>query len=160
MKQVLIAGFGNIYRRDDGAGPAVVNSLREHLERSPLGTLDDGFDDLGHSVDTVVLHQLVPEFADTIADYDLLILVDAHVGVIPEALREVRLQAMYEMPLVPHHFRPETVLALVQQIHGHAPTCILLSLRGHDFDFGEGLSDETAALIPTAVARILEWVEQ
>ena len=31
----------------------------------------------------------------------------------------------------------------------------MLSLRGHDFDFGEGLSPETAALVPLAVERVL-----
>ncbi len=155
-KHTLVAGFGNAYRRDDGAGRAVVNALRARLDRPQLGDLDDGFDDLGHTVDTIVLHQLVPELAETVADYDLVIFVDAHVGTIPDAVHETELENVYRAPLVAHQFHPSTVLALAYQMHGRAPRGIVLSLRGYDFDFGEGLSSQTADLVPTAVARILD----
>ncbi len=152
--RTLVAGFGNQFRRDDGLGPAVVNALRARLGRPPLDPLDDGFDDLGHAVDTIVLHQLVPELAETVADYDLLIFVDAHVGNLPEDLRVEHLNEGYQIPFVSHQFHPSTVLALARQMHGHAPVGVLLSLRGSDFDFGEGLSEQAAALVPQAVVRI------
>jgi len=153
-KRTLVAGFGNIFRRDDGVGPVVVNALRMQLGRAPLDPLDDGFDDLGHEVDTIVLHQLVPELAEVVKDYALLIFVDAHVGNLPEEVREERLDAAYTQPFVSHQFHPSTVLALAQQLYGHAPQAVLLSLRGYDFDFGEGLSPETAALVAPAVERM------
>jgi hydrogenase maturation protease len=153
--RTLVCGFGNPYRRDDGVGRAVVNALCERLGRLPLDALDDGLDDLGHAVDTAVLHQLTPELAETLADYDLVIFVDAHMGNVPEDIREERLEAAHRTPFVYHQTHPATVLALAQQMHGQAPAGILLSLRGHDFDFGEGLSPETAALVPRAVERII-----
>lgn len=158
--RVLVAGFGNVYRRDDGVGPAVVNGLRVALGLPPLGPLDDGFDALGAAVDTVVLHQLVPELAELVADYDLLIFVDAHVGNLPEDIREEALESTYTQPFVSHQLHPSTVLALAQQLYGRAPRAVLLSLRGHDFDFGEGLSEETAALVPRAVARMAALCEE
>lgn len=157
-ERTLVAGFGNAYRRDDGVGRVVVNALREQLGRPPLDIMDDGFEDLGHAVDTVVLHQLVPELAETLADYDLVIFVDAHVGTVPVLIHEERLAVSYRTPFVSHQCHPSTVLALTRQMHGHAPEAVLLSLRGYDFDFGEGLSDETAALVPDAVARIMTLV--
>lgn len=160
MKRTLIAGFGNCFRRDDGLGPAVVNAVRDHIGKAPLQPLDDGFDDLGSPVDTIVLHQLVPELAETVKDYDLLIFVDAHVGTIPEAIREERLHAGFQAPLVSHQFRPATVLALSQQMYGHAPTAVLLSLRGYDFDFGEGLSSRAEPNIVLAVDRILALIDE
>ena len=160
MKRTLIAGFGNVYRRDDGLGPAVVNAVRMRLGRPTLDTLDDGFDDLGHKVDTIVLHQLVPELAETIKDYNLLIFVDAHVGTIPEIMREERINAGFEAPLVSHQFRPSTVLALSQQMYGCAPAAILLSLRGYDFDFGEGLSSQAVDLVVPAADRIFTLIEE
>lgn len=159
VKRTLIAGFGNQFRRDDGLGPAVVNGLRKHLDRPAIDPLDDGFDDLGHAIDTIVLHQLVPELAETVADYDLLIFVDAHVGSIPELMHEERLDIAYHTPFVSHQFHPSTVLALAQQIYGRAPQTVLLSLRGYDFDFGEGLSAEAHTLIEPAVKRICELIE-
>jgi hydrogenase maturation protease len=153
--RVLVAGFGNAYRRDDGVGRVVVNRVRERVGRPPLDIMDDGFEDLGHAVDTVVLHQLVPELAETLAEYDLVIFVDAHVGAVEAPIHEERLAVSYRTPFVSHQCHPSTVLALTQQMHGRAPEAVLLSLRGHDFDFGEGLSERTVALVPEAVARIM-----
>jgi len=155
LGRTLVAGFGNVYRRDDGAAWAVVNALRERLGRPPLGLLEDGFDDLGHTLDTVVLHQLVPELAETLADYELVVFLDAHVQELADPLREEWLTPAYRMAFVSHQTHPATVLALAQQMHGRAPRAVLLSLRGHDFDFGAGLSSRTAALVPHAVERIL-----
>jgi hydrogenase maturation protease len=152
----LVAGFGNLYRRDDGVARVVVNALRERLGRPPLDPMDDGFGDLGHSIDSVVLHQLVPELSEELKDYELVIFVDAHVDAIPEPLHEERLEVAYRTPFVYHQTHPSTVLALTQQLHGRAPEAVLISLLGHDFDFGEGLSEETAALVEPAVERILE----
>lgn len=156
MKHTLVAGFGNTYRRDDGVGLAVVNAVRKRLGRTHLEPLDDGFDDLGHKIDTIVLHQMVPELAETVANYELVIFVDAHVATLPEPIHEEHMEVTYRTPFVSHQFHPSTVLALAKQMYGEAPDAVLISLLGHDFDFGEGLSDETAALVPEAADRILE----
>jgi hydrogenase maturation protease len=159
MRRTLVAGFGNIYRRDDGAARAVVDVLRRRLGRPALTSEEDGFDDRGHEIDTVLLHQLVPELATDVADYDLVIFIDAHVGSLPEDLREEALEACYKPATVSHQLHPCTVLALAHELHQRAPQGVLLSLRGHDFDFGEGLSAETAAIVPGAVERILHLAQ-
>ncbi|MCL0097846.1 hypothetical protein M1O19_04930 [Dehalococcoidia bacterium] len=133
----------------------MINSVRERLGRPPLDAEDDGFDDLGHEIDTILLHQLVPDMAEMIAGYDLVIFVDAHVGIIPELLREEEVIARCETTIVPHQLHPRTVLALAHQLYGGRARGVLLSIRGHDFDFGEGLSTQTAALVPAAVNRVL-----
>ncbi len=161
LKRTLVAAFGNVYRRDDGAGRAVVNALREQLGRPPLDLMDDGFDDLGHRVDTVVLHQLAPELAETVANYDLVIMVDAHVASLPEPLHQERIAAQYQAPtFVSHLTAPGTILKLAHEMHGRAPDGELLSLRGHDFSFGEGLSPQTAAWVPLAVERVQALIEE
>lgn len=159
MRRALVAGFGNVFRRDDGVGPVVVNALRRRVGREALDPLDDGFEDLGHPIDTVVLHQLVPELAETVAGYELLVFVDAHVGNLPEEIRAEHLAVAFETPFVSHQFHPSSVLALAEQLQGHAPDAYLISIRGHDFDFGEGLSPKTQALVAPAVERILALIE-
>ncbi len=160
QKNILIAGFGNAFRRDDGVARGVVNALRARLDRPPMGPLDDGFNDLGHRVDTVLLHQLVPELAETLADYDLVIFVDAHVDTILAPIHEEPIASTFKTPFVSHQMHPSTVLSLTLQIYDHAPDAMLLSLLGHDFDFGEGLSEATATLVPHAVARLVEIIER
>jgi len=157
--RTLVAGFGNLYRRDDGVARFIANALLERLGREPLDALDDGFEDLGHPVDVVVLHQLVPELAETVKDYAEVIFVDAHVNTNDtEPIHEEHLGVSYRTPFVYHQTHPSTILALAQQMYGEAPEAVLLSIRGHDFDFGEGLSPETAALVEPAVERILARV--
>ncbi len=157
--RTLVVGFGTLYRRDDGVARFVANALRERLGRAPLDALDDGFEALGHPVDVVMLHQLVPELAETVEDYVLVIFVDAHVDTtMPEPLREERLEVTYRTPFVYHQTHPSTVLALTQQMYDVTPEAVLLSILGRDFDFGEGLSPETAALVEPAVERILSHV--
>ena len=160
MKRTLIAGFGNTFRSDDGVARVAINAVRERLERPPLGLLDDGFDDLGHTVDTVVLHQMVPELSETVADYDQVIFVDAHMDTIPAEIHEEQIEVTYRTPFVAHQFHPSTVLALAQQRYGRAPQAVLLSILGHDFSFGEELSAETMALIPAASERILQLIRE
>jgi hydrogenase maturation protease len=162
VKKALVIGFGNIYRRDDGVGFAVLNALRERLGRPPLGVDEDGYDSLqSHDeVGTLLLHQLVPELAGDIAAYDLIVFVDAHVGHVPELIYEEGLTACYKPATVSHTLHPCTLLAMVQEIFGRQPQGVLLSIRGYDFEFGEGLSDRTAALVPEAVERIWALVTE
>jgi hydrogenase maturation protease len=157
VKRTLVCGFGNLYRRDDGIGRAVVNRVREQLGHAPLNPMDDGFNELGRPVDTVVLHQLVPELAELVADYDLVIFVDAHVADLSQSLREERITPAYRSTsFVSHQTRPATVLELAEKMYGRAPQAVLLSLPGYDFDFGEGLSAETRSLVPSAVNHIIK----
>jgi hydrogenase maturation protease len=140
----LIIGYGNPSRRDDGVGLAVINGLRQWLGQAPLDEGDDGYSELGGAIDTLFLQQLMPELAETLADYDRVWFVDAHLGVYPELVRRTALAAHYGLASVSHHLGPETLLALAQQIYGQAPAGELISIRGFDFDFGNELSPQTA----------------
>jgi hydrogenase maturation protease len=155
VKKTLVIGFGNVHRRDDGVGLVVINSVRERLGRPLLEAEDDGFNDLGGEINTLYLYQLVPELAEIIAPYALVIFLDAHMGTIPDLIREEELVASYDSTIVPHQLHPRTVLALAHHLYGGQARGVLLSIRGHDFDFGEGLSTQTAALVAPAVTRVL-----
>jgi hydrogenase maturation protease len=154
-----VIGFGNPYRRDDGVGPAVVNALRSARGQPILGPLDDGLEELGGEVDSIVVHQLVPEFAQLLGPYDLAIFVDAHLGDGTEPLQEAPITPSLQMSSVSHLLHPGTLLELARRLHGRAPEGVLLSLKGSDFDFGDGLSPETARLVPRALLRIWALIE-
>ncbi len=142
--RTLIIGYGNPSRRDDGVGLAVVNGLRQGLGQTPLVEGDDGYAELGGPIDTLFLQQLMPELAETLAEYERVWFVDAHLGVYPELVRRIALAPHYDLASVSHHVAPQTLLALAQQFYGHAPAGELISIRGFDFDFGEEFSAATA----------------
>jgi hydrogenase maturation protease len=144
--RTLIIGYGNPSRRDDGVGLAVVNGLRQRLGQRSLEEGDDGFNELGGSaVGTLFLEQLIPELAETLAAYDRVWFVDAHLGVYPDLVRRTPLAPGLDPAMVAHQIKPDTLLALAAQFYGHAPDAELISIRGFDFDFGEELSEATAA---------------
>ena len=70
-------------------------------------------------------------------------------------IHEEELVASYETTVVPHQLHPRTLLTLARELYGGHTRGVLLSIKGHDFDFGEGLSAKTAALVPEAVTRAL-----
>lgn len=157
MKRILVCGFGSPYRHDDGVGRAVVNEVRGQLEQAPLDSSGNKFIDPERSIDAVVLDQLVPEIAEIVVKYDLVIFVDAHVAAPSELLREECVASAYRPATsFSHQTHPAIVLELARKVYGYAPQAVMLSLRDHDFDSDEGLSLETAALVPLAVERILE----
>jgi len=156
-QRTLIVGFGNVSRRDDGVGHYVVNALRRRLGLSTLAVDDSGMDKLGERVDSVLMHQLTVDFAEVIAQYDWVIFVDAHLGTDSRDLQVVRLEPCIKGGSVTlHHLPPGTLLALAQALYGKAPGATLVSIKGEDFDFGEGLSPRTQRWADEAADRIWE----
>ena len=153
--RTLVIGYGNPYRRDDGVAFHVVNDLRQRLGAPPLQPDEDGLDDLGRGVDTIMLHQLLPETAPLFADYATAIFVDAHIGAIAEDVRVISVQEEYGFQAVTHHMSPGMLLALARAANGKAPAGYLVSIRGYDFDFGLEISKGCKVNANSAVQKIL-----
>jgi len=158
MKRVLVIGYGNPYRRDDGVALVVVNRLRTLQRRPLLKEGMDGLEELGEELDTILLQQLTPELAEIIVQYEEVIFVDAHMGECRELLREVALKPTARPAIVSHHLHPEALLALAEALWGRAPQARLLSIRGYDFDFGTELSPQTQEGSKRVVARICKAI--
>ena len=155
-KRSLIIGYGNVYCRDDGVAFYVINNLRKSLGLRDLQPDEDGLDGLGHPLDTVLLHQLVPETIPIVTQYQIVIFVDAHQGTIPEDVRVVRVKEELGFHAVTHHMSPGMLLAMARQTHQVAPEAYLVSVKGDDFDFGLGLSEHCKLRADIALQKILE----
>ncbi|MGI6368033.1 MAG: hydrogenase maturation protease [Anaerolineae bacterium] len=160
-QSLLIVGYGNDSRRDDGVAAHILVRL---LERLGLGEDEIGGDDEldpEPGLKVLFLHQLAPELAELAAEYETVVFVDAHV---PEAgwdpLSWQSVESAVEGGMVGHHLRPGTVIALADQLYGQKPQAYLLSVQGHDFDFGWTLSPETEALAERAVDKLLQLVAE
>lgn len=153
-ERALVIGFGNPTRQDDAAGYVIINKLNERLG---LPLLDEGtYDDLemDRPVATLWLQQLMPELADTIATYDLVVFVDAHTGAYKDELRTEVIAPAYHSSFVSHHMKPSTLLAFARDVYHHAPRGILYSVRGYDFDFGTELSARTMELVDQVLDQV------
>ena len=147
MRTILIIGYGNPGRRDDGLGPG----LAERIERMGIP---------GVTVDSD--YQLTVEDAEAVARHEVVIFADASVrGTEPFFFRRVAPRAAPGFSS--HGVEPEEVLALAETLFGARPEAYVLGMRGCEFDvFGEGLSTRAAANLDQAVtfiARVLRGGE-
>lgn len=156
----LIIGYGNVSRRDDGVALHILRRLRARLGLPPDDLIEPG-ESAGAALAMVCVHQLVPELAETLISYDTVVFVDAHVkGAGWDPLHWQEVEPAYRSGMVSHHLKPAALLALNRSLYGRSPTGYLLSVLGHDFDFGEELSPETNELAEQAVERLLGFLER
>ena len=160
MTKILIIGYGNPDREDDGVAWHILQALAEALDR-PAPTLEnDGLDRLGQSPDLVFVLQLTPELSEIFAQYDYVCFIDAHTGAYEEDVRFEQLEAAFQASPFTHHMTPQTCLVLAQTLYGRAPEGVVVSVRGYAFGFSRELSPATAALAEEASIRIKSWLDR
>ena len=135
--KVLVLGYGNPGRLDDGLGPAFV----ERLEAMALpGVMLDAD------------YQLTVEDAVELANCDVVVFVDADVkGAEPFYCRAVE-SGDDTISFSTHHVTPEAVVGLATEMFGAAPEAYVIGIRGYAFDeFGQRLSAKAQANLDAAV---------
>ena len=117
--RVLLIGYGNPGRGDDGLGPAFAN----------------GMEAMGFSGVTVESdYQLTIEDAVTIADFDVVVFADADKSSAePFYLYEIK-PDMDLSSISSHLVTPQEVLGLAMELFGAHAKGYILGIRGYDFD--------------------------
>ncbi len=142
MKNVLIVGYGNPLRGDDGVGIAAVEMLRDLGAHSA-------------SVRFKALHQLTPELAADLAEVDLAIFIDAACdNVQGEVVHRKVVPARSSPDAFSHHLTPEVLLGLTERLYGTCPEAILFSVGAASFEYGEGLSEPVRAALPALIEEV------
>ena len=160
MVKVLIIGYGNPDREDDGVAWHILQGVAKRLGR-PAPDLDTGgLDQLGQSPDLLFVLQLTPELSELIADYDFVCFIDAHTGAYPEDLRFDSINAEFQTSPFTHHMTPQTCLTLAKTVYGRMPQASVVSVRGHRFGFSQALSTQTALLAEEASERVTSWLNE
>jgi hydrogenase maturation protease len=154
--KALLIGYGNVYCHDDGVAFYVINTLRRRWGRRELLPDEDGLDELGYEVDSIMLHQLIPEIIPVVGHYQKVVFIDAHTGTIPEEVRTIQVVEERRFHAVTHHMSPGLVLAMAREENGKPSSASLVSVRGEDFDFGLGLSDRCRQNAETAIQRLFD----
>ena len=137
--KILVIGYGNDSRNDDGVGWFVV----EQLQR--LGLPD---------VDFETAHQLEVDFAETVLDYELVVFVDAAIPESQQAWWRADVDAGFQSHAAAHFLTPADVLGLSRTLYGRDPRGVLFSIRGHDFNFGMTLTPATEQSAHEVVRQI------
>jgi hydrogenase maturation protease len=156
---ILIVGYGNVDRQDDGVAWHVLFGIAERIGYPTPASTEDGFNPLGQEIDLCYVLQLVPEMSADLAKYDQVCFVDAHTGNIEEDLQIIELQPGFQASPLTHHLTPESLLAFSDALYHKVPRAILVSIRGYEFEFERTLSPQTSATALKAVEYISQWIQ-
>lgn len=149
--RLLIIGYGNSLRRDDGAGLVLAQRLADLWQAQ------------GHAVRLLLTHQLMPEMALDLAEEDVggVLFVDASV----ESRTEVALLPVEneqsasgsdQRTGLNHHVDSAMLLAYADGLYGRRPAAWLLPVPAVDLAHGEGLSSTTTAFLDAVLAQAAE----
>ena len=158
MKKLLIIGYGNPDREDDGVAWHIQHALIQKLGLPAPDSYEDEFPQV-EQIDFSFYLQLTPEMAEEIAAYEYICFLDAHTGNIPEEVRLIDVKSDFQRSPFTHHLTPQSLISICETLYGRKPEAALLSVRGYQFLFSRQLSNETAALVPQAVELIWEWLQ-
>lgn len=158
MKKLLILGYGNPDREDDGVAWHILRALTIKVGLTSPDSYEDEFPESAQ-IDFAFHLQLTPEMAEEIANYKYVCFIDAHTGDIPKPVRLISVESEFQHSPFTHHLTPQSLLSMCDTIYGKKPDAALVSVLGHRFLFSRGLSEETARLVPQAVELLWGWMK-
>lgn len=136
--RILVLGYGNPGRQDDGLGPAAAAGING-LGWPNITAYDN--------------YQLNIEDALDVAEHDIVWFVDsAKAGPSPYDVRD--LSAAPSIEFTSHIMRPEAILAIARQYYGKSPQAFLLAIRGYQFEFVEELTTGAVENLRVALSML------
>jgi len=140
MARILIIGYGNPLRSDDGLGWRAATELSRKLS--------------GEDSDILSCHQLTPELAAPVSTAEVVFFIDAAQNGEPGDIRCNTVVPETWNPRFSHDLSPGAILTLAQQLYGSFPPSFVVSLCGRCFEHGKTLSHEVQVSIPHLVALV------
>lgn len=142
---LLVIGYGNPLREDDGLGWRVAEELQTCRPEAAV----------------LVCQQITPELAEPLSRATHVAFVDIAANQLPGALTVT--------PVYPdtptnanftHQMTPSTVLYLAQVLYGNVPEARLYTVGGQAFGYGETLSTKVAEALPSLIGEIEAWAAE
>jgi hydrogenase maturation protease len=145
MARVLVLGYGNPLRSDDGLGWRIaVELFRANASRDVL---------------VLPCHQLTPDLAETASLAETVIFVDcSHKGE-PGKIHCEEVRSQSGPASFTHDLSPAALLDLAAELFGVCPRAYLFTVCGECFDPGENLSPSVSNCIPGLKAMIRRQIE-
>jgi hydrogenase maturation protease len=140
---ILLIGYGNPGRGDDGLGPALAAAI-------------EAMDLIGVTVE--IDYQLTVDHAALIAAHEVVVFADAMMGLAtPYSFYEIG--TAEPETLGSHQVTPEAAVALAKLLFGRAPPGWVLAMAGEEFgEVKEGLSSRARDNLLLATAFLTEWI--
>lgn len=148
MSSILIYGYGNPGRQDDGLGTALVEALEKWLAAAAPRP----------GLDLDANYQLNAEDALAVAGHDTVIFVDATADTAGAPFTFRPLVPAAAVSFSTHAMAPETVLALCQELYGKCPPAHLLAIRGQSWEPNAAMTPAAATNLAAALAFLKSYL--
>lgn len=136
--RILVLGYGNPGRQDDGLGPAMANVIETWA--LPGVTVESDY-------------QLNIEHAAALAQHEIVLFIDASLEA-PAPFALNRIASSRTIAFTSHSVAPESVLAICEDHLGGAPEAWVLGIRGYQYELAEGLTPQAQENFEKAGAYI------
>ncbi|WP_414752805.1 hydrogenase maturation protease [Anabaena sp. CCY 9910] len=144
-KTVMVIGYGNDLRSDDGIGKWIANEVDSwHLP----------------SVESLAVHQLTPDLADSLASVNMAIFIDACLPVDGFDVKVQPLLAADDIDSNVHTGDPRSLLALTQALYGNCPTAWWVKIPGVNFEIGDRFSPTAETGKAIALVKIIQILDK
>lgn len=147
---ILIIGFGNVLRGDDGIGWLGANVLGSEYAAD-------------EAVEIVACQQLLPEHAEILSRADVAIFLDSQFCAEYD-LRCAPLISVSPQPnSITHHLNPENLMGLARALYGRCPRSFLVSVGGASFDCGAECSRAVREKLPEMLSLtccLVTWAKK
>lgn len=130
QKKILLYAYGNPGCGDDGLGNAFIERMEKWIKEENL-----------QSISTDSGYQLNIEDAASIANYDVVIFVDASKAEI-DSYSFSKVQPEPQQTFTTHFVSPSTLVLLCQELYKRLPLVYLLQVKGFQWEFDERLSEK------------------
>lgn len=141
---LLVIGYGNELRSDDGVGPKVAAAVTEWNSTG---------------IRALPCHQLTPELAEPIASAKQVVFVDA-AAASAGCVQLRQLDPIDGAEVMTHSADPRWLLSLAKQVFGSCPTAWSLSIPTENLGFGEELSSLARKGLKDALDKIRSMAAQ
>ncbi len=146
MARVLVVGYGNPLRSDDGLGWQVAAELLR-TNTAP-------------QVEILACYQLTPELVEPISLADTVLFIDCAKSGEPATVGCEPIQPKSGAASFTHDLTPSTLLALASELYGACPKALLLSIPGENYAPGESLSDAVRSQVPALEAMARQIIDR
>ena len=145
--QILVYGYGNPGRQDDGLGIALATQLEKWAAENQI--TDIRFDNN---------YQLNIEDAEAISNHDLVIFADASEEEIDDFCLSV-VDGTGKLAFTTHSASPSYILKLCQELFQKDPLVLLLHIKGYAWEFKEGLSHRAEENLKAAYSYMTDMLQ-
>lgn len=145
MSHVLVIGYGNPLRGDDGLGWHAAACLLECT--------------WAREIDVRAVHQLTLELAEPISQADLVIFIDAREGKTSGLIACTSVSSEpSSSEAFSHHVSASSLLDCAKLLYGKSPDAVVFSVTGQSFGYGETLSPPVRMALPALLGSIEAFI--